>query len=60
MKLRSRLLCILAVTSTAALTNCGGNSGPYSYQHVTISVSPHITSIPVNTSITFTANVTNA
>jgi hypothetical protein len=59
MKLHSRLLSILAITSTAALTNCGGGSG-YSYQNITISVSPHITSIPVNTTMTFTATVTNA
>ena len=59
MKLRSRLLSILTITSTAALTSCGGGS-QYSYQNITISVSPHITSIPVGTTMTFTATVTNA
>jgi hypothetical protein len=61
MRLRSRLLSILTITSTAAWTSCGGGNGtPYSYQNITISVSPHIASIPVNTSMTFTATVTNA
>jgi hypothetical protein len=61
MKLCSRLLSILTITSTAAWTSCGGGNGtPYSYQNITISVSPHITSIPVGTSQTFTATVTNA
>lgn len=60
MKLRSRLLSILTISSTAACTSCGGGNGtPYSYQNITISVSPHITSIPVNTTMTFTATVTN-
>jgi hypothetical protein len=61
MKLHSRLLSILTITSTAAWTSCGGANGtPYSYQNITISVSPHITSVPVNTTMTFTATVTNA
>lgn len=61
MKLRSRVLSILIITSTAAWTSCGsGNGTPYSYQNITISVSPHITSIPVGTTMTFTAAVTNA
>ena len=61
MKLRSRVLSILIIASTAASTSCGGGNGtPYSYKNITISVSPHITSIPVNTSMTFTATVTNA
>jgi hypothetical protein len=60
MKLHSRLLFLLIITSTAALTSCGGNGTPYSYQNITISVSPHITSIPVGTTMTFTATVTNA
>ena len=61
MKLRSRLLSILTITSTAAWTSCGGGNGtPYSYQNITMSVSPHITSIPVGTTMTFTATVTNA
>jgi hypothetical protein len=59
MKLHSRLLSILTITSTAVFTSCGGGS-KYSYQNITISVSPHITSIPVNTSMTFTATITNA
>ncbi len=61
MKLHSRLLSILTITSTAAWTSCGGGNGtPYSYQNITMSVSPHITSIPVGTTMTFTATVTNA
>jgi len=61
MKLHSRLLSILTISSTAAWTSCGGGNGtPYSYQNITISVSPHITSIPVNSTMTFTATVTNA
>jgi hypothetical protein len=56
MKLRSRSLSILAVTSIAALTNCGGSS--FNPQNITITVSPHITSIPVNTTMTFTATLT--
>jgi hypothetical protein len=59
MKLHSRLLFLLTITSTATLTSCGGGSR-YSYQNITISVSPHITSIPVGTTMTFTAAVTNA
>ena len=59
MKLQSNILSILTITTTAVLTSCGGGS-KYSYQNITISVSPHITSIPVNTSMTFTATVTNA
>jgi hypothetical protein len=58
MKLHSRL-SILTITMTAVLTSCGGGS-KYSYQNITISVSPHITSIPVGTTMTFTATVTNA
>jgi hypothetical protein len=61
MKLHSRLLFLLTITSAATLTSCGGGNGtPYSYQNITISVSPHITSIPVNTTMTFTATVENA
>jgi hypothetical protein len=59
MKLHSRLISILTITTTAAFTSCGGGS-KYSYQNITISVSPHITSIPVNTSMTFTATIANA
>jgi hypothetical protein len=59
MKLHSRLPSILTITATVVLTSCGGGS-KYSYQNITISVSPHITSIPVNTTMTFTATVTNA
>jgi hypothetical protein len=47
--------------STLLLTNCGGSAGPqYSYQNVTITVTPQITSLPINGSQTFTATVTNA
>jgi hypothetical protein len=61
MKLRSRLLSILIIYCPLVFTSCGGGNGtPYSYKNVTLSVSPHITSIPVNTSMTFTATVTNA
>jgi hypothetical protein len=59
MKLRSSILSILTITTTAVLTSCGGGS-KYSYQNISFSVSPHITSIPVNTTMTFTATVTNA
>jgi hypothetical protein len=59
MKLHSRILFLLIITSTATLTSCGGGS-KYSYQNITISVSPHITSIPVGSTMTFTATVTNA
>jgi hypothetical protein len=59
MRLHSRLLFLLTITSTAILTSCGGGS-KYSYQNITISVSPHITSIPVGATMTFTATVTNA
>jgi hypothetical protein len=59
MKLHSRLLFLLPIISTATLTSCGGGS-KYSYHNVTISVSPHITSIPVGTAMTFTATVQNA
>jgi hypothetical protein len=59
MKLHSRLLFLLTVTSTATLTGCGGGS-KYSYQNITISVTPHITSIAVGATMTFTATVTNA
>jgi hypothetical protein len=56
MKLHSRLFFLLTITSAATLTSCGGGS-KYSYQNITISVSPHLTSIPVNTTMTFTATV---
>ena len=59
MKLPSNILSLLTLTTTGVLLSCGGGS-KYSYQNVTITVSPHITSIPVNTSMTFTATVTNA
>ena len=63
MKLRSLFLSILIITSTAAWTSCGGCGKRHSVQlskHHPISVSPHITSIPVGTTMTFTAAVTNA
>jgi hypothetical protein len=59
MKLQSNILSLLTITTTAVLISCGGGS-KYSYQNITISVSPHITSIPVGTTMTFTAAVTNA
>lgn len=59
MKLQFNILSLLTLTTTAVLISCGGGS-KYSYQNITISVSPHITSIPVNTTMTFTATVTNA
>jgi len=60
MKLRSRLLSILTISSTFALTHCGGGGPSYSYQNVTISVAPKPASVPVNGTQTFTATVTNA
>jgi hypothetical protein len=60
MKLRSRLLSILTISSTFALTNCGGGGPSYSYQNVTISVAPQPASVPVNGTQTFTATVMNA
>lgn len=59
MKFHSRLLSTLTIASTAAFTSCGGGS-KYSYQNITVSVSPHITSMPVDSTMTFTATVTNA
>ncbi len=60
MKLRSRILSILAISSIFALTSCGGGGPSYSYQNVTISVAPQPASVPVNGTQTFTATVTNA
>jgi hypothetical protein len=60
MKLRSRLLSILAISCTFTLTGCFGGGPSYSYQNVTISVAPQPASIPVNGTQTFTATVTNA
>jgi len=60
MKLRSRLLSILTISSTFAITSCGGSGPSYSYQNVTISVAPQPASVPVNGTQSFTATVTNA
>lgn len=55
------LLQLAALSSFAALTSCGGSgsSSQYSYQNVNFSVSPQVTSIPVNSTVTFTATTTN-
>jgi hypothetical protein len=55
----SVILTLSTLLAFAALPGCGHGGGGFSYQNVTISVSPHITSIPVNTSVTFTATTTN-
>jgi hypothetical protein len=60
MKLRSHFLSLLAISSTFVLTNCFGGGPSYSYQNVTISVAPQPASVPVNSTQTFTATVTNA
>ncbi len=54
-----RLLPLAAVACVAGLTGCGGGGGQYSYQNVTLTVSPQVTSIPVNATVTFTATTTN-
>lgn len=57
MKLRS-FYRVFLVSSTLILTSCGG--AHYSYQNVTVSLSPQIASIPVNSTQVFTTTTTNA
>ncbi len=59
MKLCSPLLAATAISSALLLVSCGGGTF-YSYQNVTVAVSPRIATIPVNGTQTFTATVTNA
>ena len=57
MKLRSNILSIPTICWTLVLTSCGSR---YSYQNVTVTISPQITSIPVNGTQVFTTTTTNA
>lgn len=57
MKLRSNILSIPTICWTLVLTSCGSR---YSYQNVTVTISPQIASIPVNGTQVFTTTTTNA
>jgi hypothetical protein len=57
MKARSALL--LLASSTLTLTSCFGGSS-YSYQNVTVTLSPQITSLAVNGTQVFTTTTANA
>ena len=57
MKLRSNILSIPTICWTLVLTSCGSR---YSYQNVTVTISPQIASIPVNGTRVFTTTTTNA
>jgi hypothetical protein len=46
--------------SLLALTNCGSSGSAFSYQNITLSVTPQITSVPVNGTVTFSSTTTNA
>jgi len=56
MDLRSARIVLIAF-SALTLTSCGGR---YSYQNVTVTISPQIASIPVNGTQVFTTTTTNA
>jgi hypothetical protein len=60
LKLRANFLSVLAISSTVALTNCSGGGTHYSYEDVTVTVSPQVPSVQVNATQTFTATVTNS
>jgi hypothetical protein len=51
--------CLLLTTFTLTLTGCFGGTS-YSYQNVTVTLSPQITSLPVNGTQVFTTTTTNA
>jgi hypothetical protein len=55
------VLQLAALSLFAAPTGCGGSgsSSQFSYENVTLSVSPQVTSVPVNSTVTFTATTTN-
>ena len=59
MKLCSPLLAATAISSAILLVSCGGGTF-YSYNNVTLVISPRIATIAVNGTQTFTATVTNA
>lgn len=51
---------IVGLVSIVFLTACGSSGSGFSYQNVTISVSPQIVSVPVNGTVTFSSTTTNA
>ena len=57
MNFRSNALAIATISCPLILTSCGS---PYSYQNVTVTLSPQIASIPVNSTQVFTTTTTNA
>jgi hypothetical protein len=58
--MRPSLPLALATILTLALAGCGVGGARYSYEDVTITVSPSIASLPVNATQQFTSTTTNA
>ena len=56
--MQSRPFSFTAIAATALLASCGGTS--YSYQNVTVTLSPQITTINVGASQVFTTTTSNA
>ena len=51
---------MLGLASVLFLTACGSSGSGFSYQNVTVTMTPLIFSIPVNGTVTFTSTTTNA
>jgi hypothetical protein len=59
MRAPSRSLCCAAISSTLGLASCGGNGVFSNPVYISVTISPRIVSLPVNTSIVFTGTVSN-
>jgi hypothetical protein len=60
MRSPSTYLCCAAIASTLGLASCGGGGGVFSSPaYLSVSISPRIVSLPMNTSIVFTGAVSN-